>query len=315
MRNLVLLAAATAALSTGCGPENNLRALPNDAPIAVAAIYRGENIDDQSAQFLGYTIAGETATLDARLSRDGDGQIVAWAWTLEAWPEGSERVSEDITVPEDDPDTEDNESLYPTFEPDVLGTYRIGLVVTDNDDDVSEMALVFVQSVPPSGMEVELEWPEAGADLDAHLTTPGGTYFDFDGGTDCFSWNPNPDWGDGNLALDNPELDADADGVGAGPFRESIYLDTPTDTPEDGFLVRVHYYADHVEMTGGSTLPANPIIRIKVLDNVVAEMTPSTPLVFGDVWTVGTFTWPDRVFNQIGTLTTHTALGGPTYNE
>ena len=314
MRTLLMIVGAGAALSVGCGGGDSLRALPNDAPIAVAAIYGGETIEEQSAQFLGYTIAGETATLDARLSRDGDGQIVSWAWTLEDWPEGSELVSEDIFVPEDDPDTEDNESLFPTITPDVLGTYRLGLVVTDNDDAVSEMALVFVQSVPPSGMEIELEWEEAGADLDAHLTTPGGTYFDFEGGSDCFSWNPNPDWGDGNLALDNPELDTDADGVGAGPFRESIYLDTPTDTTE-GFLVRVHYYADHVAMTGGSALPANPTVRIIVLENVVAELTPSQPLVFGDVWTVGTFTWPDRVFNQIGTLTTHTELGGPDYNE
>ena len=152
MRNFVLVLAA-GALTAGCAEPTQIRALPNDAPLAVAAIYRGENIDDQSAQFLGYTIAGETATLDARLSRDPDGDVVGWTWTLEDWPEGSEMLSEDIFVPEDNPDTEENESLFPTFAPDVLGTYRIGLVVTDNDDDVSDMALVFVQSVPPSGME------------------------------------------------------------------------------------------------------------------------------------------------------------------
>ena len=312
-RTLPLLLVPTL-LASACGGGDSLRALPNDPPIAVAAVYGGETIEEQSAQFLGYTIAGEQATLDARLSRDPDGTIETWAWTLEDWPEDSALTSEDITVPEDDPDTEENESVFPTFTPDVLGTYRLGLVVTDDDDAVSDMAFVFVQSVPPSGMEVELEWPEAGADLDAHLTTPGGSYWDVEGGTDCFSWNPNPDWGDSSLALDNPELDDDADGVGAGPFRESIWLETPTDTT-DGFLVRVHYYADHVAMTGGSALPANPTIRIKVLDNLVAEMTPSQPLVAGDVWVVGTFTWPDRVFNQIGTLTTHTDLGGPDYNQ
>ena len=313
MRRLALLI-APALLASGCGGGDSLRALPNDPPIAVAAVYGGETIEEQSAQFLGYTIAGEVATLDARLSRDGDGTITAWTWTLESWPEESILTSEDIIVPEDDPDTDENESVFPTFMPDVLGTYRLGLTVTDDDDAVSNIAFVFVQSVPPSGLEIELEWPEAGADLDAHLTTPDGSYWDVEGGSDCFSWNPNPDWGDASLALDNPELAGDADGVGAGPFRETIYLETPTDTL-DGYMVRVHYYADHVAMQGGSTLPANPTLRIRVLDTLIAEMTPSQPLVFGDVWNVGTFTWPDRVFNQIGTLTTHTGEGGPTYNQ
>ncbi len=314
MRTTAVLIAASSLLVAGCQEPPEFHGIPNDAPIAVAAVYSGETLDVAGAQFLAYTIAGGVATLDATLSRDPDGAVVGWTWTLEDWPEGSARLSEDILVPEDDPETEANESLFPTFEPDVLGAYRLGLVVTDDDGDVSEMAFVNVQSVPPTGLEIELEWPDAGADLDAHLTTPGGTYFDFEGGSDCFSWNPNPDWGDGNLALDNPELDTDADGVGGGPFRESVYLDAPTDTA-DGFLVRVHYYADHVAMTGGSTLPANPVVRIKVLDNVVAEVSPGQPLVQGDVWTVGTFTWPDRVFNQIGTLTTHAELGGPDYNQ
>ena len=41
MRTFTLLG-LSALLATGCPPENGLRALPNSAPIAVAAIYESD---------------------------------------------------------------------------------------------------------------------------------------------------------------------------------------------------------------------------------------------------------------------------------
>ncbi len=315
-RNTTLLLLSSAILSTGCPPENGLRALPNSAPIAVAAIYEADGLDDTTAQFLGYSITGQIATLDAALSRDSDGSIEGYTWTFDSVPDGSALTSEDILPAEDDPDTEENEAALASFTPDVLGTFRIGLTVADDDGAESEVAFVFVQSVPPSGLRIQLEWDEPGVDLDLHLTAPGGDYFDYEGGGDCFSWNPNPNWGDPTLALDNPLLEGDEDGVGAGPYRESLFLDTPADTTDGEYLIRVHYYSDHSALTGGSATPTTPSISLSVLDNVVVEdVSPGEPLLKGDVWVVGTLSWPERAFSQIGVISDHVALGGPTYQE
>jgi len=317
MRSITFSGLVSAAvLAAGCGGPVVLSSIPNEAPIAVAAIFDAEGLDAGSAQFLGYTIAGEVATLDGSLSRDNEGPIETYTWTFDALPDDSLLTSEDLVPAEDNPETEDvNEAALLSFTPDALGTYRISLVVTDNDEEPSEPSLVFVQAVPPSGLRVRLDWPETGADLDVHLTTPGGTYFDYENGTDCFSWNPNPDWGDGSLALDNPELEGDADGVGAGPYRESIFLDTPADTEQEEYLIRVHYYSDHNELLGGSTTPATPTLQVRVLDNVITEISPSAPLLKGDVWVVGKLSWPDRVFSSINSVTDHDTLGGPAYQE
>jgi hypothetical protein len=315
MRTTPLLLASTALLATGCGPDNGLRALPNSAPVAVAAVYEEDGLEETSAQFLGYTLVEESATLDASLSRDSDGSIEGYTWTFEAVPEGSLLTSEDLVPGEDDPETEVNEGALLTFSPDTLGTYRLGLVVTDDDGADSDLAYVFIQAVPPSGLRIQLGWDQPATDLDLHLTEPGGVYFDYEGGSDCFSWSPNPDWGDANLALDNPLLEGDEDGVGAAPYRESIFLDTPTDTTDADYLIRVHYYSDHSALSGGSQTPANPTVTVRVLDNVIATVTPGEPMLKGDVWVVGTLSWPDRVFSQIGTMTTHETLGGPAYQE
>lgn len=316
MRSATLLLLSSALLATGCPPENGLRALPNSAPIAVAAIYESGGLDDVTAQFLGYSIVGQTATLDAALSRDSDGSIETYTWTFDSLPEGSVLTPEDLTPAEDNPETEENEAALATFTPDVLGTFRIGLMVTDDDGAESEVAYVFVQSVPPSGLRIQLEWDDPGVDLDLHLTANGGDYFDYDGGNDCFSWNPNPNWGDASLALDNPLLEGDEDGVGAAPYRESIFLDTPADTTGDEYLIRVHYYSDHSALAGGSATPTTPSITLRVLDNVIVEdFSPGEPLLKGDVWVVGTLSWPERVFNQISVISDHVTLGGPTYQE
>ena len=314
-----LLSAAFLALllaAAGCDPDDNLRRLPNDPPVAIALFDNGE--ENSAEQRLGYVIKDETATLDGSQSFDpdntGDPTALTFVWTFDSMPEDSLLTDEDIRIPEDDPDTNEvNEGAWAMFEPDALGTFRVRLVVLDDEEDPSEPSMVNVVSSPPSSLTIQLDWEATQADLDLHLIGPGGVYF---GESDCFSWNPNPDWGDTGLATDNPELNEDGDGEGLGPYREVISLSTPLDGDYD---VWVHYYSDHSLTLNHSAVTATPTIEVRVFNALVwgssfPTPTPSSPLLAGDVWKVGVLSWPDRNWAPLNQISNHASENGPAYN-
>jgi len=324
MRRTTTLLFGAAALGSlllaGC-QTNTIRALPNRPPVAQALIDNGD--DNTAQQRLGYVINGDTAYLDGSLSDDpddaGQPQLLTFVWSFDAVPEDSsfvdaEGVFDDsaIFVPEDDPETDNvNEASFPSFEPDVLGTYRIKLVVLDDDDAESLPSIAVIQSVPPSDLTIVAEWENTQADLDLHLIGPDGSYF---GDGDCFSWDPNPNWGESELATDNPELDGDADGEGSGPYRETINLEEP---PDGDYDVWIHYYSDHSVELGNSAVTAVPTVEVRVFDQLVdgSQLTAGTPLVAGDVWKVGVLSWPERTFAPLNQMSSHSAEGGPSYND
>jgi len=309
---LLVLAAAllVPVVTSGC-QQQTLRALPNLPPLAHVVVDSGD--DNTASQRLGYVIQDGTARLDGSLSDDPDNDPIVFVWNFDAVPDDSTMVAEDIYVPEDDPETEDvNEAAYPSFEPDVLGTYRISLVVIDDEEAASTPAIAVIQAVPPSDLSIDLEWNDTRADLDLHLISPDGLYFDMVG--DCFSWNPNPDWGDPDLATDNPMLDGDADGEGSAPYREGITLEAP---PNGDYEVWVHYYADHAEQLGNTAVPASPQISVRVFDELVddnAQLSPTDPMMAGDVWKAGVLSWPDRSWAVLNARSDHVSEGGPDYN-
>ncbi|MCP4867584.1 MAG: hypothetical protein GY898_02560 [Proteobacteria bacterium] len=321
MRLSTLMAGASifALFTSGCA-DNTIRALPNRAPVASALVDSGdENTADQR---LGYVIQGGSATLDGSLSDDVDdpGQpaLLAFQWSFDSIPDDSGFVdgegnidSSALVVPEDDPDTDDvNESAFPTFTPDTLGTYRVQLIVIDDDGEPSTPSIAVVQAVPPSDLSVHLEWADNRADLDLHLIGPDGSYF---GDGDCFSWEPNPEWGESGLATDNPELTGDADGEGSSPYREQINLEEP---PEGDYEVWVHYYSDHSVELGGPAVPATAEVEVRVFDSVLSgSELESDPLLAGDVWKVGVLSWPERSFAPLNQASDHASEGGPAYNE
>jgi hypothetical protein len=317
----------------GCN-DSTLRTLPNNPPIAVAAIDNGP--EDESVQRLGYTVLGETARLDGSSSHDPDIEELIYTWTFDSVPEGSAVTDEAIVIPDEDPETDVLEIAFASFVPDLLGTYRLNLVVFDTKEQASLPAVVVVQAVPPSNLQIELNWSTARADLDVHLIAPDGSYFGaFSSAAtagDCFSWDPNPDWGDPTNALDNPILLADSDGEGEGPFRETILLELPGDTcdadgvaagdcsAEGNYRIWVHYYSDHALGLLGpdGAQPAEATVTVSVLGQDLgggAVVSP-TPLEQGVVWKVGELTWPGRDFYPVNsTDSSHTAEGGPSYND
>ena len=315
IRNLAILFVATLAvpvLAAGCS-QNSVRALPNNVPEAFVVVDDGN--DDNAPQRLGYVIEDGTAYLDGSLSRDEDNDPITFVWAFDSVPADSNLTDEDIEVLEDDPETDEFESAYANFTPDALGSYRISLVVIDDEPAESAPAMAVIQAVPPSDLSVHLEWDDTRADLDLHLIAPDGTYFDMSDFTDCFSWAPNPDWGDPEFATDNPLLGGDSDGEGAGPYREEITLDAP---PAGEYEVWVHYYADHAEQLGNTAVPATPEIAVRVFDELVdtnAQLSPDEPMMVGDVWKAGMLNWPDRTWAVMNFRSTHTEEGGPAYNE
>ena len=309
--NRSLAAAVVVPLAMLACNDTNLQAVPNQAPVALAYYWEGPDIE--SSKRVGYTMIGDAATLDGSASFDEDARgDMSFDWQLLSAPEGSSVL---IDVPEEDPETEEFESAFPTFQPDVLGTYRVQLVVSDTREGVSNPAIVNVQAVPPSQLTVTLEWDVGGADLDLHVLRNDGTYFDVSGGSDCFSWSPNPDWGDPASADDNPTLDRDRDGEMQGPYRETVTLPQPQDGSE--YQVLVHYFMDHVRSDGGNPQPVEATVDIKVLGQPLAPTIESPmPIQEGQVWEVRGVRWPERELSAMSpTYTTHEALGGPAYND
>ncbi|MDP2990113.1 MAG: hypothetical protein Q8O57_06055, partial [Kiritimatiellota bacterium] len=79
---------------------------------------------------------------------------------------------------------------------------------------------------------IRLTWTTTGADVDLHLTAPGGS--------DCYYNNRNPDWGVQGDASDNPSLDRDCI---TSCTEENITLDKVTSPGT--YRLWVHYFSDH----------------------------------------------------------------------
>jgi len=269
----------------------------NDLPVAQAVV-RAPGVEEPAGR-LGWVVGGDVAWLDGTLSHDPDGRPeteITFGWTFDAVPEGSLLTDADIV--------EADEWGYASFVPDELGEYRVQLIVTDRKDAVSRPDIAVVLATPPVELTAELSWETARVDLDLHLVHPDGAYFDAE--RDCFSWNPNPNWGDAASSVDDPRLDGDADGEGAGPYREQIELPLPS---VGQYEVLVHYYLDHGAALGQDDLPAQPTVTLRAGDEVLyADLPAPQGLLQGDVWRVGLFDWPAGGFAVVNQVVAHADL-------
>lgn len=111
LRNLTLPAACLGVLISlsGCGgggDDSTVKPSPNQKPVAVA----GQNLN---------TAVNTLVTLDGSKSTDPEKDALSYSWSLTGKPEGSQAALSS-------PDT-----ARPTFTPDLVGAYRVQLVVSD----------------------------------------------------------------------------------------------------------------------------------------------------------------------------------------
>jgi hypothetical protein len=135
---------------------------PNIAPIANAG-------PDQSL------VAGATVTLDGSASSDGNGDALRYQWTISAAPVGSRATLNASTT------------ARPTIIPDVAGTYRIALVVSDgNASSPSDEVTIVVSAQNRSPVA------DAGVDqsvlIGSKVTLDGSASTDTNGDALTYQW-------------------------------------------------------------------------------------------------------------------------------
>jgi hypothetical protein len=142
----------------------------------------------------------------------------------------------------------DNHSVTPRLFIDLIGTYQIGLEVTDQTGARScrRQAVVTIVAAPnDDDVYIQLVWdtPEDpdqtdnfGTDLDLHYLHPNGQWDEAP--WDIFWRNPNEDWGVQGDGSDDPSLDIDDTGAGPENIRHSG-LENVT------YRVGAYYYSDN----------------------------------------------------------------------
>ena len=259
----VRLALLAGALAAGCGNEvpfftdvpEERRPVAVIDPVTVAETGAPAAAFDA---FVAYEASGEA-------SHDADGEVVEWTWRVLERPAGS---GMEVAPPEGAPD-----ARRVRFRPDLVGSYAVELVVTDDDGNESAPEVYELEVVAASGLLLELTWDRDYTDVDLHLVheQPGAAFYEAP--WDCYFQNKNPDWGVAGESADDPLLPADMDD-GYGP--EIIGLRDP---PAGDYRVWSHYYCD--DGFGGTSAT----VKVFLDGQLVAEST--TMLVrTGDVWEV-----------------------------
>ncbi|MFO0724890.1 MAG: choice-of-anchor D domain-containing protein [Myxococcota bacterium] len=224
--------------------------------------------------------------IEGRDSVDPEGgPIASYRWILERKPADSATA---IFHSADDRNL--RKKATGDMEVDVVGTYELRLVVTDDRGlqsfDLPESRV----TVRPKDLEVLLRW-DVPTDVDLHVVRPGGTVGDYGSGavgtstgSDVSSFNRGPNWGDLMSPDDDPRLDID-DVTGRGP--EVTSLDAPASL--GSYEVWAHYCDSR-----NVGIAANVTIEVYVRGVKVATVPDSGTgfaLAPGEVWHGADIQW------------------------
>ncbi len=167
---------------------------------------------------------------------------------------------------------------------DVAGVYDVTLIVHNDLDTPSPVALCSMSIIPADDIRVELSWSGPSADLDLHLLNDNqADMWDPEDDMHYCNRNDPPNWGE-NGSDDDPRLDIDDRG-GFGP--ENINIASPVDGT---YPIKVHYFA-----RGGAGAIETATIVVWAGGQKVYE--GSQALDYNQVWDVGSVTWPDGTFD------------------
>jgi hypothetical protein len=224
----------------------------------------------------------ETIELDGNNSF-GETPIVAYDWAVTDRPAGS------VSAFEPSPSV-----ATPTFVLDLAGLYVFRLDVVDEVGVVSCQPAEVTVTSPRccDGFHLQLVWDGGdggSADLDLHLLHPLGSWDESP--YDCFSSNPNPNWGDASTSADDPSLDTDST---AGATPENINLDQPEGAEEAPFVYQVGVFHQ-----GGDASDATVRIFIEGRERFAATFPG---LEEGQFWDVARIEWPSGEITRIHRL-------------
>jgi hypothetical protein len=224
--------------------------------------------------------------LDGRESYDPEGSaITSYAWRMVERPDGSNAViyhsTDDITM---------RDRATGDVEIDRVGRFDVRLVVKDDRGVESLDRPESHVRVLPKDLEILLRW-DINTDVDLHFVRPGGTVGDYGSGdvgtstgSDCSTYNREPNWNDVGTSLDDPRLDKD-DVTGSGP--EIISVDSPEGNGPHAVYA---HYCDSQNLR----VNANVTIEVHVKGELIAtipEELPGFRLDPGEVWRGAEVTW------------------------
>lgn len=211
--------------------------------------------------------------LDGSGSSDPAGGLLSYAWTIPEVPSGSDAKT-----------ISDDTATIARITPDIAGEYEVQLVVMSSSGVASSPATCRMDAIPDEDFHVELSWDGTSADLDLHVLTSAGSFFDSP--YDCNFCNQSPAWGPDLSTSDDPSLDID-DQYGFGP--ENTNIDSPV---EDVYHIMVHYFAENSDEAVVAT------VRVYSYGAKVAELS-SPAMELNHVWEPGVVNWVDGADDDV----------------
>ncbi len=306
-------------LSAGC-TEHTIYGDTAERPVAVALIETVDQAGQEDSLPYVQRAFGTTIQLDGTRSfdpahSDFTYDYLDYEWAFVLTPPGSEATLE---FPNTLEDSDEVDPARPTFVADVAGAYRVSLKVYNEDTELTSKAdYAAVQATPWEGLQIQMFWTTPATDVDLHLISPSGVYFDVgdpenpsEAGSDCFYGNPNPDWGVEGASSDNPVYSGDDDNGGdaSNPAEEQVQLEAPA---EGVYTVVVTYHSDR--HTGQIVAPW--VETTIAGEELQARIDVPEDMDELDAWIVMEIEMPDLEVTVIDELSTHEDLGGPPIND
>jgi len=297
------------ALVMGCS-EHTIFAPSPDFPVAMAYIEQLNELGMTDWVTHARVPHGESVEIDGTQSYDPNKpdhsySRLTFEWQFQVTPPGSTAV---LAFPFTLPDSADADMARPVLIPDVDGTYRVGLRVTEPEDELtSEWVYVTIQSTAWENLVVDMYWDVPATDLDLHVLAPHGEYWT---DNDCYYGNPSPDWGVEGADIDDPTYAEDDDNGGddSNPASEQVAIQCPG---EGTYTVVVTYHSDRQ-----TDQTVSPWVEVTMADQLLGDrMDAPQALEELQAWIVAEIEMPDLEVTVIDEITDHETLGGPPVND